>query len=373
MKVTTRTRGLLAAGAYKLSRALGNPMKSVEAVASRSWEIAPGGVEPAEPLYFPEAHASRVLGAAFAAFEPSAVLTAIRRSTYDHAPTRAYALPDAYIVGHDVYCGSYKDDLYGGSSLRAWLEGDVDEVQSAVLASTYSGTRWFGHFLHDELPLQELVSSIGPGVGHLRTPFKHEPAWRSALDIAGPRMYACLRARELIWLDDKGQHAEKRQRYQRMRARITPTSSHERVLLIRNVKAGGETRVIENADAVNERLVREGFHLVDTGTASVMQMLEECAGASTVVSVEGSHAAPAYYFAKHGACLFYIYPPQRVSVQMPQLATFYGLNGAMFIGEPLPGSENSFRVDPDELMREIERAEQAARSRQRALSAVGEL
>jgi hypothetical protein len=77
-------------------------------------------------------------------------------------------------------------------------------------------------------------------------------------------------------------------------------------------------------------------------------------GASIVVSVDGSHAAPSFYFGRRGACLLFIYPPKRVSVLLPRLAQFYGMIGAMFIGEPVSGSDSEFRVDPDELMHEID-------------------
>lgn len=361
MRAVTVAKGLIAASAYKLRRGLRQPMKPVEAVASRSWEIAPGGVEQATPIYMPEAHESRVLCGSFGNTDVKALLAAIRQESYEHRPTRAHVLPNACIVGHNVYCGPYKDDLWSVNDRKALLRGDVAELDFAVLASTYSGTRWFGHFLHDELPLQQLVPSLGPGVSHVRRYFKHEPGWRTAMGIEAPPMYAVLRAKELLCVDDKGQHAEKRQRYQAMRAQIPMHGKHRRVLLVRNAAAGGESREIVNAEDVQARLVQEGFHVVDTGRVSVSEMLDECSGAETVVSVEGSHAAPAYYFAQLGACLFYVYPPQRVSVQMPALSMFYGLFGAMFIGEPVAGSDLSFRVDPEELVREIERAEHAAR------------
>jgi hypothetical protein len=38
------------------------------------------------------------------------------------------------------------------------------------------------------------------------------------------------------------------------------------------------------------------------------------------------------------------------------MSGFYGQVGAMFVGQPVDGSDTDFRVDPEELVREIDRA-----------------
>ncbi len=210
---------------------------------------------------------------------------------------------------------------------------------------------------------------MDPGSGICARTYKHEPGWRAALGVPAPPAYGVLRARELIWIDDCGQNLAKRRRYEMMRARLDGIPhGHERVFL-RRPSSGGEDRQIVNIGEVEDRLQREGFHIVDTGQLTVDEMLKCCMGASMVVSVEGSHAAPAYYFGRRGGCVLFIYPPNRVSVLMPRLASFYGEIGAMFIGQPIAGGEADFRVDPDELIREIDRAALFATEESRAESA----
>ncbi len=181
------------------------------------------------------------------------------------------------------------------------------------------------------------------------------------LGVPAPPAYAAVRARKLIWVDDCGQNLAKRSRYQSLRSRVTGfANGHDRVFLRRNPFPVGEVRRIVNGAEVEDRLVREGFHIVDTGQVTVDEMLTRCMNASMVVSVEGSHAAPAYYFARRGACLLSLYPPRRVSVLMPRLASFYGQVGAMFVGEPSAEGDSDFYVNPDELIREIDRAAEFA-------------
>jgi hypothetical protein len=341
--------------AYNGRRAVGIPARSLEQVAVKSWEIAPGVDEPCSPICIPESHFDRILGSA-PPYQPVANVTAeIRSDRHYGGSTRAFLLRDALLFREHVYCGLYRGDLYSTLRWRALLRGETGELSQGILATTYSGTRWFGHFLHDELPLQELVSSLGAGVGHLRPSYKHEAGWRAALGVKAPPSYASLRVRELVLIDDCGQNPAKRSRYQKLRSRMSGCPrGHDRIFLRRSRSTGSEDRHIVNSEEVEERLVREGFHVVDTGHITVDEMLKRCMGASIVVSVDGSHATPSFYFGRRGACLLFIYPPKRVSVLLPRLAQFYGMVGAMFIGEPVNGRDTEFRVNPDELMRAIE-------------------
>jgi hypothetical protein len=345
---------------YKVRRGLGVSAGVLEQVAEKSWEIAPGVDEPHVPIYIAESHFGRILQASPPSQPIPELVAAIRSDRHQGGATRAFLLRDALLFRQHVYCGRYRGDLYSSLDWRTLWRAEMAEAAHSVLASTYSGARWFGHFLHDELPLQELVAGMGDGVGHVKRVYRHEPGWRAALGVAAPPSYAVLRARELIWIDDRGQNPTKRDRYQTMRSRLNQfPRGHDRVFLRRPL-AGGEDRQIVNIAAVEQRLTREGFQVVDTGEVSVEEMLKCCLGASMVVSVEGSHAAPAYYFARRGGCVFFIYPPGRVSFLMPRLAGFYGEIGAMYVGQPVDASHTDFRVDPDDLVREIDRAAEFA-------------
>jgi hypothetical protein len=115
-------------------------------------------------------------------------------------------------------------------------------------------------------------------------------------------------------------------------------------------RSGGEERRILNEEEVVRRLTQEGFQLVDTSTPDVDDIVKGCAGASLIVTVDGSHAAPALYLAREGATVMVLYPPVGVNNLIPELSTYFGLQGAMFVGEPAGDAPTVFRVDPDELM-----------------------
>jgi hypothetical protein len=292
--------------------------------------------------------------------ETRRVMTAQRHLARE---TRAYLLRDALLIDRNIYSGLHKQDLCRGpGSIAALTRERAGTLDQAVLASCYSGTRWFGHFLHDELPLQMLARTLGTAVCHARPEYRHERAWRSLLEVDRPADYGLLHVRRLIVIDDIGQNHGKRERYQTLRARLSDLpAGYERVYLRRSTTEG-ECRAPVNVAAIEDCLTREGFAIVDTAADTPQEIVRKCAGASVIVSLEGSHAVPALFLARAGACVLFICPPRRVDFILAQIAGFFGLRGALFIGEPVANSEESFSVDPDELAHAIDGATASARS-----------
>ena len=335
---------------YKIRRGLGAQALSRADVAARESILAPGIDEPAVRPKILDHHLQRIQNGDMGR-NAQEVIANINAARHCAEPTRALVFKDVVLFNRAFYCGMHKEDLY--RSMGFWpslLVEPAGDLDSAVLGTSYAGARWYGHFLHDELPMQELAAQIGSMVGHARPAYGHEPGWRSLLQTPSPACYGALRVRELTWIDDLGQNPDKRRRYAAMRARIAGAlGKNERVFLMRG-RSGGEERRIQNEEEVHQRLAREGFQLVDTSTAGVDEIVKRCGGASLVVSVDGSHAAPALYLAREGAVFLTLYPPSRVSVIMPQLGTFFGLQAAMFVGEAVSDAPSVFRIDPDELL-----------------------
>jgi hypothetical protein len=339
---------------YKIRRALGVPARTISEVAARQWTLAPGSVEPAVRPTIPDSHLGRILGGPNG--PRSQIHEELNATTLEHVPTRAFLLKESMLVDWAVYSGMGKVDLYRGPGLwPSLLREKTGTFEEAVWGSSYAGTRWFGHFLHDDLPLQELARDIGPMLGHARPLFRHEPGWRAAVGVPSPRSFGVARVKNLTWIEDIGQNPCKRRRFALLRSRLEslPRRGRDRILLLRGRQDGEERRVL-NEEEVFGRLLREGFHPVDASSASVEDILEQCLGSSIVVSVEGSHAVPALYLVRGGGNVFFLYPPGRVSLHMPRLAQCFGLRAAMFIGESVEGAPGVFRVDPEELLRFVE-------------------
>jgi hypothetical protein len=358
------TRTAIVAAGYKARRALGARPRSLAERAERSWVIAPGVDEPAAHPFIPEGHLERILQGSPRLPCPHAVRQLLTADRHVARETRAYLLRDACLIDRHIYSGLHKHDLFRGAGGIAALTREASAtLDDAVLATCYAGSRWFGHFLHDELPLQLLTRTLGSTVGHGRDEYRHERAWRALLRLEPPPYYGMLRARRLIVIDDIGQNPDKRARYRALRARLAHLPrGHERVYLRRGT-ADGELRPLINVAEVEARLLAEGFHIVNTSGETPEEIVCACAGASVVVSIEGSHAVPAFLLAREGASAMFICPPRRVDAILAQIAGFFGLSGGLFIGQPVAECEDAFIVDPDEMMRALEAASARAQHR----------
>lgn len=356
-RVGLAARAAVIAASYKARRALGASPRSLAERAERSWVIAPGIDEPAARPFIPEGHLERILQGSPRLSCPHAVRALLTAERHVARETRAYLLRDACLIDRYIYSGLHKHDLFRGTgNLAAVTRERAGELDEAVLSTCYAASRWFGHFLHDELPLQMLARTLGEAIGHSRGEYRHERAWRALLQLPPPPRYGMLRARRLIVIDDIGQNPGKRARYRALRARLAHLpKGHDRIYLRRG-GADGELRTLANAAAVEARLTAEGFHIVDTAVETPERIARACAGASVVVSLEGSHAVPAFLLAREGACAMFICPPRRVDAILAQIAGFFDLRGGLFVGQPAAQSDDAFTADADELMRALDRA-----------------
>ena len=191
---------------YKLRRGLGAQARPLAEVVCRESVLAPGIDEPAVRPKILDHHLRRIQGGTLGR-PADQVVADINAPRHCASPTRALVLNDVVLFDHSFYCGMHKEDLYRGKGFRrTLLDEPAGDLESAVFATSYAGARWYGHFLHDEFPLQELAASLGTMIGHARPAYAHEPGWRTILKTPSPALYGMLRVRELTVLDDLGQH-----------------------------------------------------------------------------------------------------------------------------------------------------------------------
>ena len=351
-----KIRSNLAPLKYKTLRALRFPPRSLADVAVKRWEIAPGDQEDVQPIPLPEGHLQKIGGGPFGE-TPDQLRASFTATHLVHEPTEAYLLRNVTLNGPFFYSGMHKGDLYAPNQLpphATEAEGFAD-LPHCVLSGTYAGAKWYGHFLHDDLPLQMAAISLGHPVLNARRIYSHEPGWRAAVGIALPDRYHRFFAREMIVISDYSQNRYKQQRLRMMRQKLAdrPKTAHRRVYIRRG--AGGNKRILINEEEVLSLLQRQlGFSVFDPDGLSVAQIIDECNGAEFFVSVEGSHANPPLFTAAEGAKAVLLLPPFRVSDNMPRIFRTAGIRCGMFVGDPHGNGHDEFTVNPQELARFIE-------------------
>jgi len=357
----TRCGVLRTALGYYGGRLARRPQARLDELAARSVTVCPAGQVPAITPFFWQEQLPRIRGAVRATAK-QVIEEHLHRKTFVFTPVVAHWLRDAVLLDGSVYAGHWRHELRANpSKWRPSLVplGAAAECREGALASTCAGSNWYGHFIEDEIPYQMLASTFGPLVAHERPAYSHEPAYRRMLDLAEPARYGAARFEQLVVIDEFAQNPDKTRRYQAIRSKFARhPRGRERVFLMRG--DSGARRVLVDEAELALRLEQQGFALLDVRTATAEQIVATCRGARTIVSVEGSHLAPALYLLQDGGCLVILNPPYQTHVTVADIGVFCGLSSGMFICTPHGQSRTDFAADADEVIRFVEDVERHA-------------
>lgn len=330
----------------------------LRAGAVRTRMLAPGDETDVPAALHLEGEVERIRGT-----DPDTVLEVelerLRARRVRHAATLAHVLRDVtWSSGHA--CGRRTHHRATDARLRLWSREAVASLDRAVVASTQYGSRYFGHWLTDDVPLAMTASPLAPPIVPNR---KWTPHQRQYLTLFGlsPRSVEEAWVRELTILDDVGANASKRERWQHMRARVRrlggPAAERPGVMFLRG--STGNIRRLTNEMEIAEHFAARGFEIVEAETLTVHELARRAAGARVVLGVEGSQVLHGLFAMADGGAVVTLQPPDRFLTSIKIYCDALGLRFAMVIGD---GSTTKFHIDVDRVARTVDLA-LAARGR----------
>lgn len=225
-----------------------------------------------------------------------------------HAGTKAYHVKDAVIHNGSVYAKNMRFFLEERSTEPV---GDYAHYQSASLASTATGCRYFGHWLRDDCTQYLLGNNRGPTL----TMASHMTAHQMEYADLFSQDWTCTASAtvdHLVIFQDFAQNSSKRARYQELAARVSkviPDEPRKDLIFLRRGETGA-ARLIENEAALLDQLVRNNFEIVDV-TPDLGNILPKLKRARLVVSMEGSQISHCAYTLTEGCALLVLQPCDR--------------------------------------------------------------
>ncbi len=279
-----------------------------------------------------------------------------RGGEMEHAATVAYHLRKAHILGSSIYKDGMRLAMAanGKNALQeaaASVRHKAQAFPQAVLTTNFATHNWFGEWLLDANAEALLAQELGmPAIELVRDqPFGHAPRYREIFALDG-FVFSPERAvvDELVVLQDFGQNANRRARFQELRKRarsVTGKYSGHRVFLVRG--RHGQLRLLQNEDRAIEWAAQRGFHIVDPMTMSVDEVLAELRDARCVVGVESSTMTHAALVMQPGGTVVSIVPPDRFCINNCDYLQAMGLGYALMVAHPAPGG--GFYADLGEL------------------------
>jgi hypothetical protein len=277
-----------------------------------------------------------------------------------HRPTRAFLLKDAWLIDGALYNGGAKSWL---SPRAGWLPKIriENEIDRGAMYCTMGGNKWFGSWMVDDCITYPMASQEGVPVTTVlsedavcvaRHGILHAPGYEDWLGMNPVRLRNAY-FRELVIFDDISHNRHKHMRFRGMSEKLlshVDASSHPGVFVLRGNK--GELRLLRNELELAERLrERRGFRIIDPSKCDVPTIVAACAGARTVIGIEGSQLIHGVNLLQPGGSLLILQPPDRFVCFFKYLTDRDQQNFGFVVGTP---DGEGFRIDPDEVERTLD-------------------
>ena len=156
---------------------------SIEDVAERSWTVCAASSARCAPALHPPGAVEKIKQLSPYRNWP-AEEALIRGGEVQLAATVGHTLRDVQVADSHLYCGGF--EWHGGAGdSPLWLPPAPrePELAHATLASTSTGTLFFGCLLLDDLPLELLARDPADAVSMVSKPSGHEAGYRAMLGL----------------------------------------------------------------------------------------------------------------------------------------------------------------------------------------------
>jgi hypothetical protein len=335
---------------HKLLSFTGRAIEAIEDACAESWVVEPALKQRVQPSIYLPADLDRVTGAIeFSNLKQE--MEYLTAEVRDHAATVAYRFRNVAVIEGGLYSGRWKGRLMTRGRAEAG-SGPERRMTNGVVACSWTGNHFFGHWITDDLTLHLAAEAIGRPFILKRKAYLHEPEYRRLLNIWCDEV-ACTHFDEVVVLRDFGQNAYKRKRYEILRNRLKkqfPMQQAKRVLLRRG--SLGVSREIVNNSEFEAFLSAHGFAIVDPEKLTPSEIVEQTMGAEVVIGVEGSQIPHGLLTMADKGVLCCLLPPSRFVNTFKGYTDCLGMRYAMLVGHAAPGG---FRIDLNDLDRILER------------------
>lgn len=275
-----------------------------------------------------------------------------------HPATFGYRFADAVVADGVVYTKN-GFEVIGVGRKGPIMVGRREELSDSLVVTNQVVEQYFGHWLTDGLSLELLAGELDKKpLGLARLPWDQEPGYRSivGLDI---RRTEHAHVRNLWIVDDRSMNASRVARMaalrKRVRRTVAQTPAGPPCFLMR---VGGASRILANQMDLADGLARRGFRIIIPEAEPVAGLVAALAGASLVVSVEGSALCHGVVAMRDHGTILAIQPPARVNWIQKAWCDCARLRFAQAAADP---AGESFTMSEDRLMRLVDRIDHTVR------------
>ncbi|WP_415768469.1 glycosyltransferase family 61 protein [Pseudomonas sp. LB3P38] len=353
-----RKKWTLAAYRYMARKRLARKAEiSLKSLAVKTWDVAPGGISHSPPAFFLPNQMDRVTGWEAKRFYPFEHPARTMEGLGDvvQGPTRGYLIKDVWLIDGALY----KDNASFWLSLKPGMFPRIlveNEIERGAAYCTQNGNTWFGTWLMENCPTYSLACDEGVPITtapSARFPlFTQAPAYEDWFDMKPLRLSSAF-FRELVLFDDVSNNQSRHLRFRAMGEKLlshVSYESHPGVFILRG--GDGDLRFLRNEMELAEHLRKtRGFRIINPLKTDVPTIVATCAGARTVMGVEGSQLVHGVNVLPQGGSLLVLQPPNRFVSYFKYLTDRDNQNFGFVVGTP---EGDGFKIDIQEVERTLD-------------------
>jgi len=251
-----------------------------------------------------------------------------------YAPTIAYHIKNAVLFDGCIYVGRFKHPISDRSLFKGNGAREPSYIKSCGLASTYLGTKYFGHWLLDDCTKYLLAEEFGAPLSLRMPAYGHLQQYQTYFS----QNWACIdRAYidHLVVFQDFSQSSFKRKRYEILRKRLQFHFPERAPSTFVYLKRGntGVARTIENENEIVDSLTKRGFLIADVATDGLDKLIRTLSSAKIVVSLEGSHNDHCALVCPEDSALLILQPADRFAAFQRAWSECLGMRYGFVVGD----------------------------------------
>jgi Glycosyltransferase 61 len=240
------------------------------------------------------------------------------------------------------------------------LSRSEPERPQAAFVTTAAGSKYFGHFLTDDLVSVDLAEQFGPPT--FSAPGSHLDGHREQYrQLAAPAATCAFTGKirqawifRDAWLTDS-----KVARIHATRERVLndrPATSPDSKVYIRRRSPGIGRAPLNETQLETVLTERHGWTVIDPSVNSMIEIVDALAGARIVAGVEGSQMDHTFAAMAPGGALVHLQPPAVFNMVRKEMCDRVGYRYGFHVGHQ---QADGWTVDIDGFLRLIERVDHA--------------
>lgn len=262
-----------------------------------------------------------------------------------HKATVRYEFKNVLATPHGFFVGGHGFSQVNHPPFGKLATGKIHRAKRGFFCLSPTIIKFFGHWLHDGLPLTLLRQDDEDLFFPAHHSWTHAKGYLDLLDIA-PMPHDFVLFDQMSYCIDVGQNSNRRGRTQHIqdRLRLKGTQTQKRVYISRG--STGAKRLISNEAALISALKMNGFRIVHASD-SFDEMRTACQGCDISLSIEGSQMAHALLFANPSAFHVSINPSDLFNNAFADYMPSFGARLGTYVAQK---DGDGYHVDIDGLL-----------------------